>query len=64
MVISVKRAPVSVIFHLEKSHIQRIQYLDGNKFRAVVEIDVPLEVFDDFCLKFKEQNLKGMEKNE
>jgi hypothetical protein len=64
MAISVKRAPVSVIFHLEKSHIRRIQHLDGNKFRAVVDIDVPLEVLDDFCLKFKEQNLKGIGKNE
>jgi hypothetical protein len=64
MGISLKRAPVSVIFHLEKSHIRSIQHLDSNKFRAVVEIDVPLDVLDDFCLKFKEQNLRGIGKNE
>jgi len=55
MGISVKRAPVSVIFYLEKSHIRSIQHVDDNKFRAVVEIDVPMEVLDDFCLKINEQ---------
>jgi hypothetical protein len=55
MGIRVPPNPVSVIFHLEKSHIQRIQHVDDNKFRAVVEIDVPIEVLDDFCLKINEQ---------
>jgi hypothetical protein len=36
----------------------------GWRTRCAVEIDVPLEVLDDFCLKFKEQNLTGMGKNE
>lgn len=55
MPINVKRAPVSVIFHLEKSHIRSIHDGDDGTFQAVVEINVPNELLEDFCLKLKDQ---------
>lgn len=48
--------PMSVIFHLENSHVVSIHHSTNNEcFTAVVEMEVPIELIEDFCLKLKEQ---------
>lgn len=59
MAIRVPPNPVSMIFQLENTRvIKLIDPGEGDSFKAVVEMTVPMDVFDAFCEKIKEQ-IKG-----